>query len=258
MNLQYIEFENIREIGRITLNDPEKRNALSLKMLRELYCLLTNIKTRRDIKVVIIRGAGDNFSSGHNLKELIGHSKADYTEIFNICSNFMQELQKIPQPVIAQVHGIASAAGCQLVAACDLAVAETEAQFETPGVKIGVFCTTPAIPLVRAIGRKRALEMLFTAKRISAHEAKEYGLINKVVPLEQLESETIALAEKIAEASLVTLGIGKQAFYTQVNLPDSQAYTFGTEVIVNNLFTEDAKEGISAFLEKRQPIWQEK
>jgi enoyl-CoA hydratase/carnithine racemase len=164
----------------------------------------------------------------------------------------MQKLQELPQPVIAQVQGIATAAGCQLVAACDLAVAATEAQFQTPGAQLGVFCTTPAVPLARAIGRKRALEMLFTARMISAREAQEYGLVNKVVPLDQLEAETMALAEKISEASLFTLGIGKRAFYTQINLADPHAYTYASEVMVSNLLAEDAKEGITAFLEKRK------
>jgi len=258
MDFQYIKFETRGQIGRITLNHPKKKNPLSFRMIRELCYLLGTIKSRKDIKVIVINAAGDTFSSGHDLRELLGHDKLNHHEVFNTCSHFMQQLQELPQPVIAQVQGMATAAGCQLVAACDLAVAETGAQFETPGVKIGVFCTTPAIPLVRAIGRKRALEMLFTGRTISAQEAQQYGLVNKVVPLDQLEAETIAMAEKIAEASLLTLGIGKRAFYTQINLTDAQAYIFGSEVIVGNLFTEDAKEGIRAFLEKRKPIWQEK
>src|SRR5208283_1934763 len=171
------------------------------------------------------------------------------------CSKMMQKLQDMPQPVIAQVHGIATAAGCQLVAACDLAVADENATFGTPGVKVGIFCTTPAIPLVRAIGRKRALEMLFTGRMISAKEAEQYGLVNKVVPEKHLEKETKALAEKIAEASGVTLSIGKRAFYTQVNLSDDKAYAYGSSVLVSNLFTQDAAEGINAFLEKRKPQW---
>jgi len=258
MDFQYIKFETLGKIGRITLNHAEKRNALSLGMLKELCHLLNGMESREDIKVLIIKAAGKVFSSGHDLKEMVGRDKTHYDEVFDTCSSFMQKLQKLPQPVIAQIQGIATAAGCQLVAACDLAVAETGAQFETPGVKIGIFCTTPAIPLVRAIGRKRALEMLFTGRMISAQEAQLYGLVNKVVPLDQLEAETMAMADKIAEASLLTLGIGKRAFYTQVNLTDAQAYIFGSEVIVGNLLTEDAKEGIHAFFEGRKPIWQEK
>jgi enoyl-CoA hydratase/carnithine racemase len=167
----------------------------------------------------------------------------------------MEKIQRLPQPVIAQVHGVATAAGCQLVAACDLAVAEEGARFGTPGVKIGLFCTTPAVPLARAIGRKRALEMLFTGRMISANEAAQYGLINRVVPSDQLAAETMALARTISEASPLVVNIGKQAFYTQVNLADDQAYNFAKEVIVNNLLAEDAKEGLSAFLEKRKPTW---
>jgi enoyl-CoA hydratase/carnithine racemase len=167
----------------------------------------------------------------------------------------MEKIQRLPQAVIAQVHGVATAAGCQLVAACDLAVAAEDARFGTPGVKIGLFCSTPGVPLVRAVGRKRALEMLLTGRMISAEEAQQYGLINSVVPPDQLEEETKALAGKIVEASPLTVSIGKEAFYTQVNLADAQAYDYAKEAIVTNLFAEDAQEGLSAFLEKRKPKW---
>ena len=169
----------------------------------------------------------------------------------------MEKIQRLPQPVIAQTHGIATAAGCQLVAACDLAVAEEETRFGTPGVKIGLFCTTPAVPLVRAVGRKRALEMLLTGEMITARQAEAYGLVNKVVPKVQLETETQGLARKIAQASGVALRMGKTAFYNQVNLSDSQAYGHARDAIVSNLFAEDAKEGLSAFLEKRKPTWKD-
>jgi len=170
----------------------------------------------------------------------------------------MQQLQALPQPVIAQVQGVATAAGCQLVAACDLAVAEEGASFGTPGVRLGLFCTTPAIPLVRAVGRKRALEMLFTGRLITAREALEWGLVNRVVPLDRLEADTRLLAEEIAKASPLTLAVGKRAFYTQVNLADEHAYVLGTDVMVSNLFSKDAEEGIKACLEKRIPIWKGK
>nr|HPG72298.1 enoyl-CoA hydratase-related protein [Syntrophales bacterium] len=163
-----------------------------------------------------------------------------------------------PQPVIAQVQGIATAAGCQLVAACDLAVAEEGARFGTPGVNLGVFCSSPAVSIVRAVGRKRALEMLFTARLISAREAVEWGLVNRVVPADGLEAETMELARHIAKASLSCLAAGKQAFYSQVNLSDAAAYDLASNVIVNNFFTEDGKEGVAAFLEKRKPVWKDR
>jgi len=258
MDYTRITFDQMNSIGTITLNHPEKRNALSLIMLRELNDLLDNLKDNGNVKVVIVRGAGKMFSSGHDLAEMINGRLTDYMEIFQICSSFMQKIPGMPQPFIAQVHGVATAAGCQLVAACDLAVAEEGALFSTPGVRLGIFCTTPAIPLVRAVGRKRALEMLFTGRMVSAREAEQYGLVNRVVPLDRLEEETKAMAEKIAEASGLTLRIGKQAFYAQVNLSDAQAYDLGTEVMVSNLFAEDAQEGIRAFLEKRKPVWKGK
>ena len=255
MDYTRITFDQTNSVGTITLNHPEKRNALSLTMLRELHDLLDNVKNNGNVKVVIVRGAGKMFSSGHDLAEMIDGGLTDYMEVFRTCSAFMQKIQDMPQPFIAQVHGVATAAGCQLVAACDLAVAEEGALFATPGVRLGIFCTTPAIPLARAVGRKRALEMLFTGRMISAKEAEQYGLVNRVVQADSLEAETKAMAEKIAEASGLTLRIGKQAFYAQVNLSDAQAYNLGNEVMVSNLFAGDAQEGIRAFLEKRKPVW---
>ena len=255
MNYNLTTFDQMNGIGTITLNHPEKRNALSLDMLKELNDHLDNLKTNNGVRVVIVKGTGKIFSSGHDLSEMVNKGLVDYIEVFQTCSTFMQKIQDMPQPFVAQVHGVATAAGCQLVAACDLAVAEEGALFATPGVRLGIFCTTPAIPLVRAVGRKRALEMLFTGRMISAREAEQYGLVNKVVPFEKLEEETKVLAKKIAEASPLTLRIGKQAFYAQVNLSDAQAYTLGNEVMVGNLFAEDANEGIRAFLEKRKPAW---
>jgi enoyl-CoA hydratase/carnithine racemase len=258
MELKYTGFKTEGAVGIITLNNPEKRNSLSLGLLKELLALLKQAEGLPEIRVLVIKAAGKVFSSGHNLAEMINGELAGYQEIFRTCGEVMQRIQSMPQPVIAQVNGIATAAGCQLVAACDLAVAEENATFGTPGVKIGVFCTTPAIPLVRAIGRKRALEMLFTGRMISAQEALNYGLVNKVVPADKLEEETRTMADKIAEASRLTLAIGKRAFYTQVNLSDSEAYTFGSEVMISNLFATDAAEGMNAFLEKRKPVWKDK
>jgi len=255
MDYKLIKFDKTKDVGTITLNNPEKRNALSLAMLKELHQMLDELKEKEDVKVVIIKGAGKIFSSGHDLVEMIDRGLKDYMEVFDTCSNFMKKIQDMPQPFIAQVHGVATAAGCQLVAACDLAIAEEGTVFGTPGVRLGIFCTTPAIPLVRAIGRKRALEMLFTGRMITAAEAEQFGLVNKVVPLSKLEEETKSMAEKIAEASPLTLRIGKGAFYAQVNLSDAEAYNIGNEVMVSNLFADDANEGIRAFLEKRKPQW---
>ena len=258
MTYEYLRFDLDNAIGVITLNRPEKRNALSLELLDELNAMLTTVSKDNDVRVVIIKGEGKVFCAGHDISQLVDRKMTDYTAIFDTCVVVMEKIQGLPQPVIAQVHGVATAAGCQLVAACDLAVAEEGTLFGTPGVKIGLFCTTPGVPLVRAIGRKRALEMLFTGRMISAQEAEQYGLVNKVVPADQLAVETKALAEKIAEASPLTLSMGKEAFYTQVNLADSHAYDYAKRVIVTNLFAEDAKEGLSAFLEKRKPTWKGK
>ena len=255
MDYKLITLDQRDAVGTVTLNHPEKRNALSLAMLKELNNLLDSLKNDYTVKVIIVRGAGTVFSSGHDLAEMINGELADYREVFQTCSTFMRKIQDMPQPFIAQVHGVATAAGCQLVAACDLAVAEEKTLFSTPGVRLGFFCSTPAIPLVRAVGRKRALEMLFTGRMISAREAEQYGLVNKVVSFDTLEEETRTLAEQIAQASPLTLRIGKQAFYTQVNLNDAQAYNLGSEVMVGNLFAKDAQEGIRAFLEKRNPVW---
>lgn len=258
MTLEYLKFDTEDVLGYITLNRPDKKNALSLEMMAELFSLLTEIKGRRDIKVVIIRAAGKDFCAGHDVAQMINRDVTCYNNIFSTCCDFMQIITRLPQPVIAQVQGFAVAAGCQLVASCDLAVAEEGSRFMTPGVKIGLFCSTPAVALVRAVGRKRALEMLFTARMISAREAEQYGLVNKIVPADQLESETKNLARTIAEASLFTLGLGKEAFYNQINLPDSQAYEYAKKIMVNNLFAEDAQEGLRAFLEKRKPVWKDK
>jgi len=258
MDYKYLKFDLKGAIGTITLNRPEKRNALSLELLEELNTLLTATGENKDVRTVIVRGEGKVFCAGHDISQLVGHDMTYFQAIFHTCIIVMKKIQRLPQPVIAQVHGVATAAGCQLVAACDLAVAEEGALFGTPGVKIGLFCTTPGVPLVRAIGRKRALEMLLTGRMISAEEAAQYGLINKVVPAEELAKETRALADTIAQASPLTVRMGKEAFYTQVHLADTQAYDYAKQEMVANLFAEDAQEGLTAFLEKRKPIWKAK
>lgn len=242
-------------IATITLNRPEKRNALSLGMMSELITALRGLATQPQTRVIILGGNGSVFSAGHDLRELVGRALTSYREIFDVCTRLMSTVQEIPQPVIARVQGMATAAGCQLVASCDLAVAADTAQFATPGVKIGLFCTTPMVALTRAVGRKRALEMLLTGTPIDAHTAAEWGLVNRVVPADQLDGATQSLAQRIAEASALTVAIGKQAFYTQIDLDQPQAYAYAKEVMSLNALAMDAQEGMSAFVAKRPPRW---
>jgi enoyl-CoA hydratase/carnithine racemase len=239
----------------LCLNRPERRNALSLELMRDLLASLDAIGRDRQIRAIILAAAGKVFCSGHDLGEMTGRDLNVYREIFDVCSELMQKLQAIPQPVIAEVQGIATAAGCQLVAACDLAIASEAAGFATPGVKIGLFCTTPMVALTRAIGRKRALQMLLTGELVDARTAAEWGLINDVVPAEELRAVTRSLAERIAEASPLTVSIGKQAFYTQIDLDQPKAYAYAKEVMSMNALAGDAQEGIGAFLQKRKPCW---
>ena len=206
-------------------------------------------------RAVIIASTGKAFSAGHDLSEMLGRSVADYRRIFDVCTELMTKIQSIPQPVIAQVQGIATAAGCQLVASCDLAIASEQATFGTPGVRIGLFCSTPMVALSRAVGRKRAMEMLLTGKVVDAETAAEWGLVNRVAPAEELESETRTLACQIAEASSFTVGLGKQAYYAQIDLDQPKAYAYTKEVMAMNALAADAQEGISAFLEKRAACW---
>jgi enoyl-CoA hydratase/carnithine racemase len=253
-------FENIclsqeGPIATILLNRPEKRNALSLGMMLELTECLETIGGSLEARAVVLRAAGKVFCSGHDLGEMTGRNIAEYRRIFDVCSELMLKVQAIPQPVVAEVQGIATAAGCQLVATCDLAVAAEEAAFATPGVKIGLFCTTPMVALTRAVGRKRALQMLLTGQLVDAHTAAEWGLINQVVPAAELQAASRSLACKIAEASPLVIGLGKQAFYTQIDLDQPKAYGYAKEVMSMNALAADAKEGITAFLEKRAPCW---
>lgn len=243
-------------IGILTLNNPQKINALSLQMVSEMIDVFGSVSQDEAIKVVIIKAAGKHFCAGHYLKEMVGNGIKEYKYIFDQCTKMMQLIHELPQPVIAQVQGIATAAGCQLVAWCDLAVAAEGSQFATPGVKIGLFCTTPMVAVTRAIGRKAAMEMLLTGRFFSAQEAKERGLVNRVVPLESLEKETHQLADQIAEASRFVLAIGKQGFYAQVDQSDSNAMHYAKHTITMNLDAVDAQNGINAFLNKETPSWQ--
>ncbi len=251
----YIRSEREGSLAVVTLNRPERRNAMSLDLMRELIVCLDEIAQTADIRAVILAAAGKVFSSGHDLNELVGGTIADYRRIFDVCSQLMLKIQAIPQPVIAQVQGIATAAGCQLVATCDLAVCSSEATFATPGVKNGLFCSTPMVALTRAVGRKRAMEMLLTGKPVDAASAAAWGLVNRVVPPAGLESETRKLACQIAEASPLTISIGKQAYYAQIELDQPRAYAYAKEVMSMNAAAYDAQEGITAFLEKRPACW---
>jgi enoyl-CoA hydratase/carnithine racemase len=250
-----IRVEREGEIALITMNRPEKRNALSLQMMRDLEAAFAAAGSDPEVRVVVLRGEGPVFSAGHDLRELVGRDVDAYRVIFDACVELMARIIAIPQPVIAEVAKIATAAGCQLVAACDLAVASNEATFATPGVRIGLFCSTPMVALTRAIGRKRAMEMLLTGEAIDAATALSWGLVNRVVAPEKLHDETLALARKIAASSGEIVGIGKAAFYAQIDLDQTRAYEYAKSVMTSNALEPDAAEGITAFLERRAPKW---
>ena len=255
MTYTSILIERDAPVATITMNKPEKRNALSSEMMRELTDALRTLSAEPDVRAIVLAANGPAFSAGHDLRELVDGDINRYRAIFDLCTELMNTVQAIPQPVIARIHRIATAAGCQLVATCDLAVAAEEATFGTPGVKIGLFCTTPMVALSRAVGRKRALQMLMTGKLISAETAADWGLINTVVPADQLESATRDLALSIATASPLTVALGKQAFYSQIDLDQPKAYAYAKEVMSMNAMAADAQEGMCAFLDKRQPAW---
>ncbi len=241
--------------ARITLNRPEKRNALSLELMQEVIQALRQVSAEPDVRAVVVEGAGPAFSAGHDLSEMVGRGIGFYQELFDVCTVMMETIHKVPQPVIAKVHGIATAAGCQLVASCDLAIAAEGARFGTPGVKIGLFCSTPMVPVSRAVGRKRALQMLLTGEPIDAETARDWGLVNQVVPAEELDAAVDELVAKVARSSPLTVGIGKEAFYAQIELDEHRAYDLTKTVMAMNALAADAQEGICAFLEKRPPEW---
>jgi len=242
-------------IATVTMNRAERRNALSLAMMRELIAALRQLAGDSQTRAIVLAGNGPAFSAGHDLREMIGRDLPAYREVFDVCTELMQTVQAIPQPVIARVHAMATAAGCQLVATCDLAVAGASARFATPGVNIGLFCSTPMVALTRAVGRKRALEMLLTGTPVDAQTAAEWGLVNRVVPDDELDAVTHQLAERIATASPFTVALGKQAFYAQIDLEQTKAYAYAKEVMSMNAVAADAQEGMSAFVEKRRPCW---
>lgn len=242
----------------LTLNRPEKRNALSGALLREMEEALQRIAGSPTARVVVVAARGPVFSSGHDLSEMVGRPEGEYRRVFTLCSAVMQRLRRLPQPVIARVQGTATAAGCQLVAACDLAVAAEGATFATPGVRIGLFCTTPMVPLVRAVPAKPAMEMLLTGKAITAARAYELGLVNRVVPAAELDEALVGYIRAVLSASPSTIRLGKAAFYEGLALDEATAYEKATEVMIHNARCGDAQEGIQAFLEKRQPMWKGK
>ena len=247
---------------RLTLNDAKKRNALSEEMMAKLKSSLTDATDNKSIRVIIIAGNGPAFCSGHDLKQMTAGRDNDdqgltyFKKVFASCSELMQMIVEHPKPIIAEVSGVAAAAGCQLVACCDLAVAGKSARFITPGVNIGLFCSTPMVALSRNVSNKAAMEMLLTGEMVSADKAEHIGLINRVTDDADLKQETTALAELIASKSSLTLKIGKEAFYKQKDMPLSEAYDFASKVMVDNMLEHDAKEGIGSFLEKRKPKWQ--
>src|SRR5579862_2211660 len=256
--------EDISNIAVLTLNRPQARNSLSEALLQALGDALTAIARERTVRAVIVTANGPAFCAGHDLKEFNGHrsdgdrGRAYFKHIMDLCSAVMQQIVMLPQPVIAAVQATATAAGCQLVASCDLAVASRTAKFATPGVNIGLFCSTPMVALSRNVPRKHAMEMLLTGELIAAEDAARIGLVNHVVAPGSEREEALKLAKKIAAKSALTLKIGKEAFYRQIEMPLADAYRYASEVMVENMLARDAEEGISAFIEKREPKWQDR
>ena len=257
MNIKIIN-QN-KDIARVIINEPKTYNSLSYKNLKDLINVLKKLDKDKKVKVIILEGAGKGFSAGHNLKEVKDLKKKErYKKLFNLCSKLMLQIVEGKKPVIAKVHGAAYAAGCQLVASCDLAYSTKDALFATPGVNIGLFCSTPMVAVSRKINRKPMMKMLLTGEPIKANYAKEIGLINDYFSKSKLNSETMKIAKKIASKSNLTIKIGKQAFYKQLEMPLGDAYKFTSKMMTVNMASQDAKEGISAFLQKRKPSWKNK
>ena len=257
MNIKIIN-QN-KGIARVIINEPKTYNSLSYKNLKDLINVLKKLDKDKKVKVIILEGAGKGFSAGHNLKEVKDLKKKErYKKLFNLCSKLMLQIVEGKKPVIAKVHGAAYAAGCQLVASCDLAYSTNDALFATPGVNIGLFCSTPMVAVSRKINRKPMMKMLLTGEPIKANYAKEIGLINDYFSKSKLNSETMKIAKKIASKSNLTIKIGKQAFYKQLEMPLRKAYSYTSQMMTYNMMAMDAKEGISAFLEKRKPKWRNK
>ena len=244
---------------RLTLNRPEARNALSIGLMNALVEALGRAAEDPEARVVVIAGAGPAFCAGHDLRELREDPRrGTYEHIFALCSELMLAIVRLPRPVIAEVQGVATAAGCQLVATCDLALAAEDARFATPGVNIGLFCSTPMVALTRAVGRKAAMQMLLTGELVDAATARSLGLVNRVVPRPELREAVDGLARQIAGKSALTVKIGKEAFYRQAELDLAAAYRYAAEVMTTNMLARDAGEGIDAFLAKRAPVWRDR
>ena len=259
MNAPVLLKEHDRGVLRLTLNRPDARNALSTALMSALLEALGRAATEPQARVVVIAGAGPAFCAGHDLREMRTDQRREtYERVFAQCSELMLAIVRLPKPVIAEVHGVATAAGCQLVATCDLAVAAEDARFATPGVNIGLFCSTPMVALTRAVGRKAAMEMLLTGKLIDAETARAIALVNRVVPREGLRDAVDDLAREIAGKSALVVKIGKEAFYRQAELDLAAAYRYAAEVMTTNMLARDAGEGIDAFLAKRAPIWHDR
>jgi len=257
MNIKYKIIQN--SIALVTINEPKTYNSLSFKNLSDLIKVFKKLDKDKKTKVIILEGAGKGFSAGHNLKEVKSLKvKNKYQKLFNLCSKLMLQIVEGKKPVIAKVHGAAYAAGCQLVASCDLAYSTKDALFATPGVNIGLFCSTPMVAVSRKIQRKPMMKMLLTGEPIKADYAKELGLINDYFPKSKLNNEVLKVAKKIASKSNLTIKIGKQAFYKQLEMPLSKAYAYTSKMMTLNMMAMDAQEGISAFLQKRKPVWKNK
>jgi len=257
MNIKYRIIQN--SIAIVTINEPKTYNSLSFKNLSDLIKVFKKLDKDKKTKVIILEGAGKGFSAGHNLKEVKSLKvKNKYQKLFNLCSKLMLQIVEGKKPVIAKVHGAAYAAGCQLVASCDLAYSTKDALFATPGVNIGLFCSTPMVAVSRKIQRKPMMKMLLTGEPIKAAYAKELGLINDCFPKSKLNNEVLKVAKKIASKSNLTIKIGKQAFYKQLEMPLSKAYAYTSKMMTLNMMAMDAQEGISAFLQKRKPVWKNK
>jgi len=253
-----VKFSN-KDIASVIINEPKTYNALSFKNLNDLIKVFKRLDNNNDVKAIIIEGAGKGFSAGHNLKEVSGLKKREkYQKLFNLCSKLMLQIVEGKKPVIAKVHGAAFAAGCQLVASCDLAYSTNDAIFATPGVNIGLFCSTPMVAVSRKVNRKRMMQMLLTGEPIKANYAKEIGLINNHFAKSKLNNEVLKIAKTIASKSSHTIKIGKQTFYNQLEMPLRKAYAYTSKMMTKNMMAMDAKEGISAFLQKRKPKWKHK
>ena len=252
---EYLMVKDVPQAVEITLNRPEQLNSLSTGLMKELTAELDRQAKRSEVRVIVLKGAGRAFSAGHDLKELQGRTLADEREIFRVCSELMEKIQRVPQPVIAAVHGIATAAGCQLVASCDLAIATEDSRFATSGVRFGLFCSTPGVAIARNLQRKHALEMLLTGRFIDATTAERWGLVNRVVPVGKLDAAVGELVAELSALSPLALRIGKEGFYRQIELPQAKAYEVMSEAISCNAVARDGQEGIRAFVEKRKPVW---